>query len=88
MLDFLASLLEFLGEIMAGVGAAIGLVSGGPGGVAAGTAIGAAVGYDLGTIRSWINDKGDDNLLGTLAFDYPEGSRDLFRLADYAWWAS
>lgn len=80
-LDFLASMLDFLNEIMAGVGAAIGLVAGGPGGVAAGAAIGAAVGDGLGTIRSWINDKDDDNLLGTLAFDYPEGSRDLFRLA-------
>ena len=79
-LDLLASMLEFLGEIMSGVGAAIGLISGGPAGAGAGAAIGAAVGDGLSTVRTWINDKDDDNYLGNLAFDYPEGSRDLFRL--------
>lgn len=81
--EFFGGLLDLLSAIAGAVG---GLIGG-----AAGTAIGTIVGEALEAARSQISDADDDNFLGTLVFDYPQGEPDLHLLIGprtIDWWSS
>jgi hypothetical protein len=67
--EFFQGLLDFLSAIAGPLGAAIGGAAGG--------AIGTLVGQALDAARSQITDNDDDNYLGKIVFDYPEGATNL-----------
>jgi hypothetical protein len=76
-LDFFRGLLGFLSDIAEAAGAAAAAALGGPEAVEVGVLIGGLVGDALESARSSIHAEDDDDLLGTLVFDYPEGEADL-----------
>ncbi|HXH50536.1 MAG TPA: hypothetical protein VNM47_14425 [Terriglobia bacterium] len=64
--EFFGGLLSILGVVAGPIGAALGA-----------PAIGAVAGKALEGVRSQISDNDDDNYLGKLVFDYPQGETDL-----------
>lgn len=71
--DYTLDVIVDLIPIIAALGGTIGGLAAGP----AGAAIGAGVGQALNAAKSLINAADDDNYLGTLIFDYPNGESDL-----------
>jgi hypothetical protein len=67
--EFFTALLQLLSAIAPGLGQLIGGAAGG--------AIGTLVGQALDAARSQISDNDDDNYLGKIVFDYPQGASNL-----------
>jgi len=72
-LDFFNGLLDIISAIAGGLGTAIGGAAGG--------AIGSVVSEGLDAVRSHVTNEDDDNYLGKLVFDYPQGETDLHTFA-------
>jgi hypothetical protein len=71
--DYTGDVVGFILQILSAIAPTLGRLIGG----AAGGAIGSLVGQALDAARSQISDNDDDNYLGKVVFDYPQGSSNL-----------